>query len=176
MHNSATDIAIIEATEPHIPVIVEMWQSIDDFPQVPRPFGGDSLDKPEHAEHLIRHAIHADGALVLLAITDKEQVVGTISGHLFEKPAVNITHVGVVYSLWVDEDYRRRGIAKQLLSALEQGLTNKGAQAFQVGWDTGNTTAAQWWQQQGYAPYETIASKVVDNKTKTIKSRSAKSN
>jgi len=143
-----------------IPLLVDFWQAIDGITEH-RPFGGDSDDKNLHAEKVLQHTIHSENAAVLIASTAENEIIGTISGHVFEKPGVNLAKVGVVYSLWVDEERRSQGVGQQLLTYLENTLTTKGAQAFQVGWDTGNTTAEQWWQKRGYVPYETIASKVV---------------
>lgn len=152
---------IIRPADPlDIPLLVGCWQGIDRAATV-RPFGGDSADKPLQAEKVIRHAIASAHAIVLVAVNDDGEIIGTISGHIFDKPGVVITSVGVVYSAWVDADCRGRGIGQQLLSHIEQALIDKGAKAFQVGWDTSNTNAEAWWRKRGYTPYETIASKVV---------------
>jgi GNAT superfamily N-acetyltransferase len=113
---------------------------------------------------LLKGTIDSENALVLLALNKHKEIIGTISGHAFDKPAVNIARVGVIYSLWVMESHRKQGVGLQLLNTLEDRLIEKGACAFQVGWDTGNTTAALWWQKRGYSPYEVIASKVVKPK------------
>lgn len=153
-------ITIRTAHNNDISTLVEFWQQIDAFPQSERPFGGDAADKPKHSEQLLRRTLQSADACVLVA-TDKQLPIGTISGHVFEKPAVNISKVGVIYSLWLDEKYRGQGIAQQLLTELEAHLAAKGAKAFQVGWDSPNQVAAQWWQKRGYCPYEVIASKIV---------------
>ena len=158
---STTGIQIIHATTTHLTKLVGMWQAIDAFPDMERPFGGDHQNKPEQARQLLEHAINSSDAIVLLARNQK-QILGTISGHVFDKPAVNLNRVGVIYGLWVEAAYRRQGIAQYLLSTLEKELKHGGAQAFQVGWDCGNEVAAQWWQHRGYMPYEVIASKVAE--------------
>jgi ribosomal protein S18 acetylase RimI-like enzyme len=142
-----------------IPLLIRYWQSIDNMTAL-RPFGGDSQDKIAHAETVLKHAIGSAHAVVLVATTEEGEIIGTISGHVFEKPGVNISNVGVIYSLWIESDYRCQGIGQQLLSKVENALMVKGAQAFQVGWDTGNSIAKNWWQKRGYASYETIASKL----------------
>ena len=151
---------IMTAQQKHVSTIAAMWQCIDNALDTERPFGGDSDNKIDYAKSLIEHALRSDKALVLIAVA-QEQVIGTISGHMFEKPAVNTPQVGVIYSLWVEQDHRKQGVGKQLLEKLELSLRQKGAQAFQVGWDTGNTIANLWWQKRGYCPYEVIASKMV---------------
>lgn len=147
-----------------IPSLVNCWQEIDRFPNAQRPFGGDSADKPEHAQRLLEHTLQSKNATVLTAVTDSsessiEKIIGTISGHVFDKPAVNLTKVGVIYGLWVDENYRQQGIGQALLLALETALQASGAQALQVGWDSPNALAAAWWEKRGYSAYEVIASK-----------------
>jgi ribosomal protein S18 acetylase RimI-like enzyme len=141
-----------------------MWQSIDVSANMERPFGGDSEDKVEHTTSLLRHTLKSKKAAVFVTIDTNNTIIGTISGHVFDKPAVNISCVGVIYSLWVAEKNRKQGIAQALLTRLEADLINKGAQAFQVGWETGNLPAAAWWQKRGYSPYEVIASKIAKPK------------
>lgn len=155
-------ITIRQAHTKEIPILVDLWEAIDSFPQAIRPFGGDSHDKPEHAKTLIEHTLHSGNASVLVACNETNHIVGTLSGHVFTKPAVNISQIGVIYSLWVEKEYRCQGIGQSLLSQLESDLINKGAEAFQVGWDTANTSAAAWWQKRGYLPYEVIASKLAN--------------
>jgi ribosomal protein S18 acetylase RimI-like enzyme len=152
---------IRQANKHDIPHLVQCWQAIDQYPQAERPFGGDSADKPRHAQQLLERTLVSPSASVLVAINQQEHIIGTISGHVFEKPAVNITHVGVIYSLWVDEAHRVQGVGQSLLDHLEEALRHKGAQALQVGWDTANSSAESWWKKRGYLPYEVIASKIL---------------
>ena len=153
-------VTIRTANTIDIPCLVEYWQSIDTYPKATRPFGGDSDDKPRHCADLLKHTIQSGNAKVLIAEVDGV-AIGTISGHVFDKPAVNIQKIGVIYSLWVEASHRRHGIGEQLLQALESALKEKGALAFQVGWDSPNHLASSWWQKHGYSPYEVIASKLV---------------
>lgn len=155
------NIRICHAQPTNIPVLVEMWQGIDQFPNAERPFGGDSADKPEHAKRLLEQTLKSPNAVVLTAQDANGNIIGTISGHVFDKPAVVLTQVGVIYSLWVNQSQRRQGIAQQLLSQLEVELQQKGAKTFQVGWDIPNTLASAWWQKRGYNAYEIIASKTI---------------
>ncbi len=139
--------------------IASLWQRIDECTPT-RPFGGDTASKIERAKDIISHAIQSSGAHILVAKSNQE-IIGTITGHLYERPAVQLSSVGVIYSLWVSPDCRRQGIGQALVDAIEQHLILMGAQAFQVGWDTVNEYAGEWWQKRGYNPYETIASKNV---------------
>lgn len=154
------NLVIRQAIASEISELVQLWQKIDAYPQVERPFGGDSLDKPAYAQNLLEHTLKLENASVLVA-TANGNIIGTISGHVFDKPAVNLTKVGVIYSLWVNQENRDQGVGQALLTYLENRFKEQGAQALQVGWDIANDTAAQWWQKRGYLPYEVIASKVM---------------
>ena len=95
-------ITIRHAHEEDIPTLVSMWQAIDAFPDAIRPFGGDSADKPQHASELLKHSLTSDQACILVATNNKQNIIATISGHVFDKPGVMLPKVGVIYSLWVD--------------------------------------------------------------------------
>lgn len=142
-----------------IETVVSCWQAIDKDGE-PRPFGGDTEDKPKHAKKIVSHVLESPQA-ELLVCTCEGMIIGTITGHVFEKPAVKLNPVGVIYSLWVETAHRNQGIAQHLLHTIENTLKHLGAQAIQVGWDSPNIQAGQWWQARGYEPYEVIASKVV---------------
>jgi ribosomal protein S18 acetylase RimI-like enzyme len=134
-----------------------MWQSIDNCVDE-RPFGGNTDTKQLRATEILTHAINSSSSCVLVA-QQASYICGTITGHLHQRPTVKLASIGVIYSLWVDTEQRRQGIGTLLLRGIEQQLQQMGAEAFQVGWDTGNPTAARWWQKYGYRPYEVIASK-----------------
>lgn len=159
MQALATPYNIRTANINDIDTVARLWQAIDKEGE-PRPFGGDTADKPKHAKKIIEHALESAQA-ELLVCTCNDMIIATITGHVFEKPAVQLSPIGVIYSLWVDSAHRKQGIAQHLLTTLEQGLKNLGAQAIQVGWDSPNHYASHWWQNRGYEPYEVIASKVI---------------
>lgn len=142
-----------------IDTVVSFWQAIDKEGE-PRPFGGDTADKPKRAKKIVAHTLESPRA-ELLVCTYKGVIVGTITGHVFEKPAVKLSPIGVIYSLWVETAHRKQGIAQHLLTTIENTLKNLGAQAIQVGWDSPNSYAEKWWLARGYEPYEVIASKVI---------------
>ena len=147
------------ATNQDVDTMVRLWQAIDKAGE-PRPFGGDTADKPQHAKRIIEHSLQSAQA-VLLVCTYDNTIMATITGHLFEKPAVKLNPIGVIYSLWVDSAHRNQGVGQYLLNTLETSLKDLGAQAIQVGWDSANRSAEQWWQRRGYQAYEIIASKVL---------------
>lgn len=157
-------LTIEDALPEHVVLLSKIWQQIDQAAS-DRPFGGDTDAKQARAKEFIEHAIKSPNAILLVACVStakNKKVVGTITGHLYERPAVKFSAVGVIYSLWVSTESRRQGIGQLLLNSLEQRLVALGAEALQVGWDTDNRQAGEWWQKRGFNSYETIASKNID--------------
>ena len=157
-------LIIEEAIPEQIVLLSNMWRLID-LAASSRPFGGDTDAKQSRAHEFIEHAIKSPNAVMLVAceqVTKNKKIIGTITGHLYERPGVKLSSVGVIYSLWVNEKHRRQGVGQILLDSIEQRLITLGAQAFQVGWDTANTQASEWWQRRGYNSYEVIASKNIN--------------
>lgn len=157
MERDSGHLTIEPANKAQVPLIAQMWQAIDQLGE-PRPFGGDSPEKQKKALKMIDHAIESQEACILVALKG-DQLIGTIAGHIFQRPGVKLSPIGVIYSLWVNQDCRWQGAGKTLLGALENHLKQAGAKSLQVGWETNNITAKHWWQRQGYLPYEVIAHK-----------------
>ena len=154
----ATDITIEDAKAADVPTLAAMWAAIDQLIPEP-PFGGDRTSRKHHrALEILTNAISSPTAFALAA-NYKQRPIGTISGHIYQQPVLQLSSIGVIYSLWVDERFRCRGVGLALLETLERKMVLSGAQAFQVGWGFHNHSAARWWQKRGYSPYETIASK-----------------
>ncbi len=155
------ELIIEEALPEHTVLLAQMWQQIDQS-ATERPFGGDTEGKEARAKEFIEHAMQSPKATILVAYKKSDaskKIIGTITGHIYERPVVRLSSVGVIYSLWVDKDMRNQGIGQILLDSIEQRLISLGAEAFQVGWDVSNPHAAKWWQKRGFKSYETIASK-----------------
>ena len=156
---NAERLTITEAKINQVTAITEMWSAIDNCAN-DQPFGGKLKNSQQRATEIITHAIDSPTASVLVAM-DEKYLTGTITGHLYQRPGVKLSSVGVIYSLWVEPKFRHHGIGQELLSSIERHLQLMGAQAFQVGWDTSNHLAAEWWMRRGYQAYETIASKKI---------------
>lgn len=151
-------ITITDASLAQVDQIASFWQLIDNEVDE-RPFGGNHpIQSFERAKDMLNHAISAAKGVVLVA-TSNSSLVGTISGHVYQRPSAINPDIGVIYSLWVDPSYRRQGVGESLLKNLEEKLHRLGATSYQVGWDNQNALAANWWEKRGYAAYEVIASK-----------------
>lgn len=148
------------ALESEIDTICQLWFKLEAGKTL-HPFGDDLIDEvKQRTKNLVTHSVTSDNAISLIAEVDSE-LVGTLSAYIYEKPAVALPNVAVLYSLWVEPKYRRLGIASALQHTTEQQLKTMGAQCLQVAWDSDNPTAAAFWQHEGFTSYEVIASKIL---------------
>ena len=85
-------------------------------------------------------------------------VIATLSVVLNQQAGFKEPNSAVLFNLWVEESFRRKGIASMLVSAAQAWLTENQATSVQVGWHP-NSAAEQFWTTQGYLHYETIAAK-----------------
>lgn len=153
-------ITIRPATLEEIDSVCALWQHLE-ASKNQHPFGGDKeAEIQERTRNLVTHSITSETALSLVAVRNTK-LIGTLSAYIYEKPAVQLPTVAVLYSLWVAPEHRREGVGQTLLNTAEQSLKQMGAQSLQVAWDSGNQPAEQFWQQAGFSPYEVIASKLL---------------
>lgn len=164
MEQSQQDIQIRHASDRDISTLCRLWQNLEDEKTI-YPFGGDCPHATAtRIDELVSFSVRSEQAIAIVAEDHSlnkhtATTIGTVAASLYDKPTVLLPRVAVVYSLWVAPEYRRHGIATRLIRYLETELVNMGAQSLQVAWDSPNTAAAALWQQQGYNPYEVIASK-----------------
>ncbi len=151
-----TDYFIRQATKADANTVASMWAAIDALIVDP-PFGGTQPNHIAHQQQIIERTIDAPQGNVWMSCWQGNDV-GTISAHIFERPQVRQSHIGVIYGLWVEPEHRRNGIASALLETVRLYCHSQSVDALQVAWDHCNKDAAAFWQKQGFAPYEVIAS------------------
>jgi GNAT superfamily N-acetyltransferase len=80
---------------------------------------------------------------------DAGQIVGAVTLALREGAAATVP---VVHWLLVDPEWRRRGVARLLMSRLERAAWDDGWREIELETHTGWQTAAAFYQSMGYAP------------------------
>ena len=89
--------------------------------------------KPTLRDYYNRHM--ADGTFVSWLATDGGKIVGTSGMSFVEKPpyfSCPSGKIGLLSSMFTDPDYRRRGIAKELLRRVVQEAREYGCGAVQI--------------------------------------------
>ena len=148
---------IIEALAADRKLLNKFWHKLDaSLP--PTVFGSSAAGKKKLQQRLARQITAMQHGFALLTWHDK-QAVACISAHVYDKPEALNTPVGIIYNLWVEEEFRRRGLASKLVKEAESRLRQLGALSFQVAWRN-DPTAAAFWQRLGYQDYEVLAGKL----------------
>ena len=88
---------------------------------------------PALRDYYVRHM--ADGSFVSWIATDGEKIVGTSGMSFVEKPpyfGCPSGRIGLLSSMFTDPDYRRKGIAKELLSRVVEEARAHGCGSVQI--------------------------------------------
>jgi len=134
--NVTSDIAIRPCEIADIPSILQLW--ID----------ADTVTGPTDNAAAIKIRLQRDKQLFLLAV-DGERVVGSLMGGWNGWP-------GDMARLAVHPDYRRRGIARRLISEVESRLRDLGCSRITSLVFINEPGAPELWSNAGYKPYPAI--------------------
>jgi len=95
---------------------------------------------------------------VILCAWDANKIVGFISFKVdkSEYPDTNITEYGEIKELFVDEEYRNRGIAAFMLHKTEAYFTSKHVKWIKLSSSTFNTKAKHFYEHIGYTNRTTL--------------------
>jgi len=137
--------------------ILEMWKSLTlNLPQHHfKPFGDPVL--PERIGMLtdmLDNALSSSTAAVFKI--HNQCCCGTIAAVLNQQTGFSLHNSGVLFNLWIEPEFRRRGYATALVKHAKTWLQQQGAESVQVGWHPDNNAADQFWKQQGFKGYEII--------------------
>lgn len=76
-------------------------------------------------------AVHADGGIALVAVVDDTRIVGAACGA--KHAPIHADHpTAYITALVTDESYRRHGVGRQLVGALEQWAREQGCRRMSV--------------------------------------------
>ncbi len=113
-------------------------------------------------EEELRKCIDGDFSAIFSAETE-----GGIIGYLAASVQLaenfrNIKYVCELGSLWIDEEYRGKGIGKALVKEFEKWCREKNARKLSVSASAGNERAIEFYRKEGFEDYELILEKPLD--------------
>lgn len=111
---------------------------------------------------MFERALGADDQKILIAEKEGE-AIGFILGRLATAPfqPSDIQQIGEIDLCWVDPMYRRQGIGRLLVHALEDWFLKRGLRFIDLHYLIGNVEAEESWTRLGYRPYRVTARKAV---------------
>jgi GNAT superfamily N-acetyltransferase len=101
--------------------------------------------------------IAAPDSCALVAVHDRDGVVGTIFGRVMANKRYTPSLAGSVDQAFVLQDHRRAGVGSQLVAELCRFFAAQGVEDLTLRYVAGNEIAASFWQAVGFSPRITTA-------------------
>lgn len=121
----------VEQSNPHL------WQLTDE---------GETIMKKE-----VKTMLEEEGKSTIVAQTN-EKLVGFACGNIQEHERYSPRRAGQIETIFVRNDWRRRGIGTQLVSALCRFFDSKNIQEITLRFALGNKEAENFWKTLGFQP------------------------
>ncbi len=151
-------VTIAEAQPGDQNQILKMWKALTlDLPQHHfKPFGDPVIsERVDLLSEMFGNSLASPSAVVFKIKIDR--CIGTISAVLNQQSGFTLSNSGVIYNLWVEPEFRRKGYATDLVECAKTWLKEQGASSAQVGWHPDNLAADTFWKKLGFRNYEVIA-------------------
>lgn len=139
-------------TDQDVPFMWDMLYESMYVPEGQEPFSRDILQEPsiaKYAEHWGRA-----GDIGLIAVTDAEEPIGTITVRAFQEDNQGYGYVGAdvpELGMAVSPSFRGQGIGTALMKALFEELSQNGYARVSLSVDPNNTAAVKLYQRFGFA-------------------------
>jgi GNAT superfamily N-acetyltransferase len=157
----------IEAFQPSdFAAVVAFVEAIQDHEreQVPELKPGPEIGK-QYAEMLIRAVAERNGCIVMARA--HADAVGFACAWIEQDDDPCIRDDARIHAyvsdIFVDQDWRRQGIASLLLDKLEAGMRSRGCSRIRICAKAANQLAVACYTARGYRPYEIVFAKRLDD-------------
>ncbi|RJQ31684.1 MAG: GNAT family N-acetyltransferase [Actinobacteria bacterium] len=113
----------------------------------------EQLKYEELSENGIKEWIKAEldpKRCVFVVEADKTRLAGFISGDIESDPGSALNNWGVIYAIYVDDQYRGQGLSGELYSALEEWFIKQGCKAARVETWVNNKSAIKAYKAMGF--------------------------
>ena len=108
-----------------------------------------------HTEEGIRTSLENNGQEIVLIAMDGEDAAGFICGQIFKSMCYS-AYYGEITELFVEENYRRKGVGRKLMAAMEEEFAQEGVKAFQLFTGGKNVNAQRFYETCGYTRTEEV--------------------
>lgn len=144
---------ITEATDNHIPEILDIWKEFMDFHKDIDPRFARSENGHLNFEKHLRDVIGSEDAQALIAL-DKSHVVGYSIAEIGKDPPVfeRQTH-GLISDMAVKSNYRRQGIGAQMLSEIYKWFESRKIYRIELSVAARNQVGYSFWKKHGFRDY-----------------------
>lgn len=130
----ADAVTVAEAQAGDQDQILKMWQALTlDLPQHHfKPFGDPVIsERADLLSEMFTNSLASPLAVVFKI--QIERCVGTVSAVLNQQSGFTQSNSGVIYNLWVEPEYRRKGYATDLVECAKTWLKEQGQVVLRLG-------------------------------------------
>lgn len=154
-------VAIRNAREQDLDMIIELWKELMDFHKVRDPHFSRSSDGHENFLEFISGHISSESSRVLVAEHDGI-IVGYCLAFIANYPPVfeNVEY-GQIADLAVTEKYRRTGVGEKLCREVQKWFRERKIQRIELRVAVTNEVSTSFWRKMGYRPYIEILYKEI---------------
>ena len=93
-----------------------------------------------------------DRRLVVLCDTGEETILGMGLGSVVENPDLEPARFGAIDDVWVEPQWRRRGLGSKIVADLFRFLDRRGVDRLTLSFAIGNVEAESFWTRMGFQP------------------------
>ncbi|UCB43309.1 MAG: GNAT family N-acetyltransferase [Dehalococcoidales bacterium] len=147
-------IEIVEATESHIPDIVELWKEFMDHHKDIDPRFPAREDAHVSFEQHIRELMGTEDTLVLVAL-DESRVVGFSISQVNSYPPIWVESDkhGFIDTMAITADYRRKGIGEHMLGRIFESFASHGIDRIELTVAARNEVGYSFWRKHGFKDF-----------------------
>ena len=151
--NRTVKMEIIEATDSHIPEIIELWKEFMDFHKDIDPVLSRSEDGHLNFEKHLRDSISSEDYHILVAL-DKGHVVGFSTSQIRKySPVFKMQTLGGIDTMAVKSNYRRKGIGEQMLEKILKWFESRNIDRIELSVAANNQIGYSFWKKHGFKDY-----------------------
>ena len=142
------------AREEHIPGVLEIWKDFMDFHQAKDPFFAMRKGADKKFSNYVREVISGDDTHALVALVNKEKVIGfSISAIKNHPPVFTETKYGEIVNLAIHGEYRGKGIGEEMLKIIFEWFDAHGARRIELRTAAKNMIGYSFWEKHGFVEY-----------------------
>jgi ribosomal protein S18 acetylase RimI-like enzyme len=142
------------AGEEHIPGVLGIWKDFMDFHQAKDPFFAMRKGADKVFSNYIREVISGDDTHALVALVNKEKVIGfSISAVKNHPPVFTETKYGEIVNLAIHDEYRGKGIGEDMLKIIFEWFDAHGARRIELRAAAKNMIGYSFWEKHGFVEY-----------------------
>ncbi len=147
-------IDIAEATESHVPDMVELWREFMDHHKDIDPRFPVREDAHIGFEQHLRELMGAEDTLILVAL-DGSRTVGFSISQVNKYPPIWVERetYGFIDTMAITADYRRQGIGEQMLNRIFEWFDSRDIDRIELSVSARNQVGYSFWRKHGFKDF-----------------------